>query len=63
MLDYNDYCDRRDAEEWEEFCKNRPVCVNCEETIQEDVAVCICGDWYCDSCIDLMRKTVEVDGI
>lgn len=38
-----------------------PECACCGEHIQQEDAVCINGDWYCDSCLDEMRFMIEVD--
>ncbi|MFR4350545.1 MAG: hypothetical protein ACLT3H_02625 [Roseburia sp.] len=46
----------RNQEEWLE---NRPKCICCGEHIQEDSAVQIRGDYYCDCCLDDMRVYIE----
>lgn len=42
----------------EKWLKSRPVCAECGEPIQQDDAVCINGEWYCDDCLKHMRKYV-----
>lgn len=51
---------RRDAEQ-QAWLKRRPCCVECGEHIQDDSAVCIRGDYYCDDCIEDMRKYIGDD--
>lgn len=37
-----------------------PVCCCCEEPIQQEDAVCINDEWFCDSCLtDYFRRRVE----
>lgn len=36
-----------------------PVCKRCGEPIDQDYAVCIGDDWYCDNCLDYMRIPLE----
>ena len=43
----------------EEWRQRRPKCICCGENIQEDTAVQIRGDYYCDKCIDDMRVYLE----
>lgn len=44
----------KDAERWLAEQENRlellPHCVSCGEPIQQDKAVCVDGNWYCDEC-------------
>jgi len=49
---------RHDAEQ-EEALNKLPKCKICGEPIQQEDAVCICGNWYCDDCLDDCRKAVE----
>lgn len=42
----------RYAQEQEEELKNRPVCCECGEHIEEDFYYQVAGEIYCDSCID-----------
>lgn len=41
---------RHDAELHEEL-KRLPVCTCCEEPIQQDRAVCINDEWFCNECL------------
>lgn len=36
-----------------------PVCSNCDQSIQQDTAVKIGDEWFCDSCLNYMRYVVE----
>lgn len=49
--------DRWDAAQGETLAQ-LPVCVDCGEHIQQETAVFIGGEWYCDSCIDSYRRDV-----
>lgn len=55
--------DRLDFEErdmrQEQWLERRPVCICCGEHIQDDSAVQIRGDFYCDRCLDDMRVYIE----
>ena len=46
-------------DEQEERLKSLPVCSECGEHIQQEYAVKINGDWYCDNCLDDMREEIE----
>lgn len=52
-----------DFEAWDaaqnEKLAQLPVCVDCGEHIQQETAVFLGGEWYCDSCIDSYRRTVN----
>ena len=48
--------DRYEAEK-EKALKKLPKCTRCDEHIQQDKAVCIDGDYYCDECLDDMRES------
>lgn len=37
-----------------------PTCERCCDAIQQERAVCINGFWYCDECIELYRKEIEI---
>ncbi len=52
--------ERREAEQ-ERWLQSRPTCCQCGEHIQEERAVRINGDWYCDECIEDMREWVGDD--
>lgn len=49
--------ERHDMERCKELAK-RPVCVECEQEIQEDTAFYINGEWLCESCADSYRREV-----
>ncbi len=55
--DNYDLWERHDAEQ-NRWLERLPKCSICGEPIQQDMAVCIHGDWYCDDCLDDMRKEV-----
>lgn len=44
----------------EDELEKMPVCSECGEHIQQDEAVYIGGNWYCDGCIDKCRVSTEV---
>ena len=48
--------DREQAEELERL----PVCVECGEPIQDEMAFYFHGDWYCEACIYSYKRTVEI---
>lgn len=50
--------ERHDAHQQEQLDR-LPKCTECCEPIQQDTAVCIDGDWYCDDCLRKMRKEIE----
>lgn len=37
-----------------------PVCKCCGEHIQQDMAVCLDDNWYCDECLRDARTVIEV---
>lgn len=45
--------------EQNEWLEKRPKCICCGEHIQEDSAVQIQGDYYCDECLDGMRVCID----
>ena len=49
LRDNLDLFDAYDAEQERELRK-LPVCKCCEEHIQQEKAVCIDGDYYCEDC-------------
>lgn len=55
--DRNDF-EIRDAEQGQ-WLECRPKCICCGEHIQDDSAVQIRGDFYCDACLDDMRIYIE----
>lgn len=58
MIDNYDLFVAHDLEQ-ESRLRRLPVCCICEEHIQQESAIKIKGDWYCDNCIDDMREEVE----
>ena len=53
--DAYDLWEARDREQ-NEWLESLPKCAECGEPIQQDMAVCINGAWYCDDCLYDMRK-------
>ena len=50
--------ERYDAQQEAELDK-LPVCVCCEQPIQEEYGFCIDGDWYCEECLNAeFRKEI-----
>ena len=45
-----------EAEHWLE---RRPVCCLCGHHIQEDIALKLDGEWYCDKCVGENRQWIE----
>ena len=52
--------ERYDAEQENEL-QRLPVCCECGNPIQQEKAVRINGDWYCDECLDEMREYTTED--
>ena len=48
-------------EKQEQKIKQLPKCARCEDHIQQERAVCIDGDWYCDECLDACRQEVVIE--
>lgn len=46
------FVDDREKQEW---LNGRPVCAACGEPIQQEDAVYLNGEWYCDDCIRAAR--------
>jgi len=58
----NDFLAHDDEqEEQEEQLAKLPRCADCGEHIQQESAVNIGGDLYCDSCLDAMRESIDVE--
>lgn len=57
MPDRNDFEERDLAQE--RWLQHRPICVCCGEHIQEESAVQIRGEFYCDNCLDDMRVYID----
>lgn len=58
LPDNADLFARHDAEQ-ERALKRLPVCCVCKDHIQQEKAVRINGDWYCDVCLEDIREEVE----
>lgn len=58
MIDNYRLWEMHDAEQERQLAK-LPLCCLCEEHIQQDMAVCINGEWYCDNCLDENRKSID----
>lgn len=43
----------------ETYLERLPKCCVCGEPIQQEMAVKIGSDWYCDACLDDFREIVE----
>lgn len=52
--------DRRDAEQ-ERALERLPRCTRCRYRIEDEDAVCIDGDWYCDECLKELRRSIGDD--
>lgn len=42
----------------QEWLDRLPKCSCCGEPVQQEMAVRISGDWYCDECIDGYREMI-----
>ena len=51
---YMEECDRA----YEAWRMNRPKCAICGEPIEDDMAVNIDDDWFCDDCLLEARRIV-----
>lgn len=49
--------DRNQAER----LKKLPTCDRCGDAIQQEMAVRIYGNWFCDECIKECREEVDVE--
>ena len=58
MQDNYSLWEQHDAAQ-EEWLVKRPLCICCGEHIQDDSAVQISGNYYCDRCIDDMRVYID----
>ena len=47
-------------EDERKYLAKLPKCSECDEPIQQEDAVCIEGEWYCDDCLNNMREYIEV---
>ena len=56
VADFNRY----DAEQQKKLEK-LPICHECGEHIQQENAVMIYGEWFCDHCLENMRIEIDVD--
>lgn len=53
-FDYRDYLNAKRL-------ARLPVCKRCGDPIDQEDAVCIGEDWYCDNCLDDMRIPTDDD--
>lgn len=44
----------------EHLLERLPECELCGEPIQQEDAVCLCGSWFCDDCLNSNRREIEV---
>lgn len=44
-------------EQWRE---SRPKCIRCLDHIQQETAVFLHGQWYCDECLEENRVEVDI---
>lgn len=58
MYDNADLYDKYDRE-MSRLLRKRSKCCCCDEPIQQEKAVRIDGDWYCDDCLSDFREVVE----
>ena len=58
MIDNYDLWCQHEAYQ-ERSLRRLPVCCICEEHIQQESAIKINGDWFCDECIEEMREDIE----
>lgn len=47
------------SDDQEEELRNRPVCVCCDEYIQEDYGYYINREWYCEKCIRDSKEYID----
>lgn len=50
--------ERYDSEQ-EEKLERLPRCSYCTEPIQQDTAVVVGNEWYCDDCLEYMRQSID----
>ena len=59
ILDNLDLFEQHDRE-MEKALSRLPECCHCDQPIQQEMAVRICGKWYCDACRNIyFREVVE----
>lgn len=51
---------RHDAEQ-SKLLESLPECDECGHPIQQEMAVCIHGAYYCDNCLEEMRVSIGDD--
>ena len=54
---YDQWC--RHEDELNKQLENRPVCVDCDNPIQDDEGFYINGEWICESCMDAYRRNIS----
>ncbi len=60
ISDNYDLWEQRDREQHRRLARF-PKCTRCGEHIQQEDAVCIDGNYYCDNCLKELREWIEVD--
>ena len=60
MIDNYDLWEAHDNEQ-EAWLETLPVCKCCGHPIQQEEAVCIDGDWYCEYCEDEAWERLRKD--
>lgn len=61
MMDNYDMWRQHDMEQSRRL-ERLPVCSYCGEPIQQEDAVCIDGEWFCDDCLEThFRQAVEYE--
>lgn len=58
ISDPYDFFDQYDAEQSAKL-EMLPRCCDCDEPIQQEDAVFLNGDWYCDACLTSYRREVN----
>ncbi len=56
IADFNHHDD-----ECQRYLDSLPVCKECDQPIQQETAVCIKGNYYCDDCLDDLRESIGDD--
>lgn len=62
MFDIPDNYDLWEAHDREQSrrLERLPKCFHCGEPVQQEMAVCLDGRWYCDECLEMNRVEVEI---
>ena len=56
LVDFHRY-----DEEQQKLLERLPVCNCCGEHIQQEFALLLDGDWYCDDCLNSLRVVIDVE--